>query len=138
VSNLVICILCGGMLLLTNKAQDKVVEKAAAVLGTWEGESRCKVSDSACRDEHVIYEIVRDQKSVGGLRIDGYKVVAAKKQFMGPLQCKYEEKNKKLECTADIPRKNRWEFTVSGDVMTGTLVVDEGTLFREIRVTRKN
>ena len=107
-----------------------------AVLGTWEGESKCTVPDSPCRDEHVIYEFKRDGDAK--LSLDGYKVVNGEKQFMGTLSCKLPA-NQKLSCS--IPgskRVNDWAFTIDGKRMTGTLYVDkERTVFRRISVAKK-
>ena len=106
------------------------------VLGSWEGESKCTVPDSPCRDEHVIYEFKRDGDAK--LSLDGYKVVNGEKQFMGTLSCKLPA-NQKLSCS--IPgskRVNDWVFTIDGKRMTGTLYVDkERTVFRRISVAKK-
>jgi hypothetical protein len=110
----------------------------AIVLGTWEGESECMVAGSPCRNEHVIYEITRDEKA-GGEKMDGYKVVNGKKDFMGTLQCRYNADKKNLSCGGGNPRmKDDWQYFVSGDTMQGTLVVgEERTLYRKIRLKRK-
>src|SRR5262245_61987695 len=93
----------------------------AAVIGTWEGESKCTVPDSPCHDEHVIYEIARD-KEPGVLKIDAYKVVNGEKQFMGALQCKYNSEKSNLSCAGGNPqRKSDWQFTVAKDAMQGSL-----------------
>ena len=33
-----------------------------AVLGSWEGDSKCTMPDSPCHDEHVLYQITEDKK----------------------------------------------------------------------------
>jgi hypothetical protein len=110
----------------------------SAVIGTWEGESRCTVTNSPCHDEHVIYEIARHEKT-GAEKMDAYKVVDGQKQFMGTLQCRYNADKKNLSCGGGNPRKkDDWEYFVSGDTMQGTLVIgDERTLYRKISVKRK-
>jgi hypothetical protein len=106
------------------------------VLGTWEGESKCTVPDSPCRDEHVIYEFKRDGETK--LALDGYKVVNGEKQFMGTLSCKLPQ-NHEMSCT--IPggkRLNDWVFKFEDKRMTGTLYVDkERTVFRRVNVAKR-
>jgi hypothetical protein len=111
----------------------------SVVVGTWEGESKCAVADSPCHDEHVIYEIARNDKT-GGEKIDAYKVVNGEKQFMGSLECRYNAVKKSLNCSGGNSRKKAdWEYFVSGDTMTGTLVTgDEKTLYRKISLKRKS
>ena len=110
----------------------------SAVVGVWEGESKCTVAGSPCRDEHVIYEIARDEKT-GGQKIDAYKVVNREKQFMGTLSCQYHAEKKNLSCSGGNPQmKSDWEYFVSGDTIEGTLVIgDERTLYRKISLKRK-
>jgi hypothetical protein len=108
----------------------------AAVVGTWEGESKCTVAGSPCHDEHVIYEIAREGS---GLKIDAYKVVNGEKLFMGALGCKYNAEKKNLSCSGGNPKgKSDWEFFVSGETMQGTLVIGkERTLYRKVNVKRQ-
>jgi predicted RNA-binding protein len=96
------------------------------------------VAGSPCRDEHVIYEIARDEKSAGE-KIDAYKVVGEQKEFMGTLQCRYNADKNNLSCSGGNPqKKGDWEFVVSGDTMRGTLVIgEERTLYRRVSVKRK-
>ncbi len=109
----------------------------SAVLGTWEGESKCTVPDSPCHDEHVIYQIMAAKDSPDKVRVDAYKVVDRREIFMGTLDfvCRA---GMPLSCTCDTPRQDRWEFQVSGDSMTGTLTIDNGkTLYRKITLRKK-
>ena len=109
----------------------------SAVVGTWEGESKCTVPDSPCHDEHVVYEVKAQWQK---LVIDGYKIVNGEKQFMGTIECG-EIKDGKISCT--IPRKNKtriddWVFEIKGGVMDGTLYMGkERTVYRKIHVTKK-
>src|SRR5258708_12571091 len=47
----------------------------AKLLGTWEGESKCTATDSACHDEHVIYRIATVKHIPGKLALHGHKVL---------------------------------------------------------------
>jgi hypothetical protein len=110
----------------------------SAVIGVWEGESKCMIAGSPCHDEHVIYEIARDEKA-GGQKIDAYKIVNREKLFMGTLRCQYHAEKKNLSCSGGNPRmKSVWEYFVSGDTIEGTLVIgDERALYRKINLKRK-
>lgn len=108
-----------------------------AVLGTWEGESKCTVADSPCHDEHVIYTIKPDQNS-GGLTMQADKVVNGERQNMGTLPCRYDAAGKRLTCVTEGRKISDWVFTISGDTMTGTLTLrNEHQLYRRIRVNKQ-
>src|SRR5579863_5799898 len=67
-------------------------QSVKAVLGSWEGESKCTVADSPCHDEHVLYQIAGDKKDPWQLNLDGYKIVDGAPEFMGTLTCTYQSK----------------------------------------------
>lgn len=108
-----------------------------AVLGSWEGESKCTVANSPCHDEHVLYQIAEDKKDPFQLNLDGYKIVDGAPDFMGTLTCTYQSKVGALSCTSSSKEKDDWEFHLVGDTMSGRLMVDDGkTLYRRIVVHR--
>ena len=107
-------------------------QSVKAVLGAWEGESKCTVPDSPCQDEHVLYQIGEDRKNPWQLNIDGYKIVDGSPVFMGTLTCSYESKAGALSCTTSSRDKDDWEFHVFGDAMSGRLVLDGKRLYRRI------
>jgi hypothetical protein len=118
-------------------AQSKPPDRAAEILGTWEGESKCTVPSSPCRDEHVVYEIAVEKTATSSLKLDGYKIVNGERQFMGALRCDYNPSKKNLTCTFRNKDYDDWEFTLSGDTLQGTLTIDGGkTLYRRISVKR--
>ena len=120
--------------------QSKPPDPPSEILGTWEGESKCTVSDSPCHDEHVIYEIVPDKDKVAtaSLKLNGYKVVSGERQFMGTLRCEYNSANKILSCTSRGKYFDDWQYTFSGNTLDGTLILDSGkTLYRKITVKKK-
>jgi hypothetical protein len=111
---------------------------SADVVGTWEGESKCTVADSPCRDEHVVYRIAANRGNPASLTIDADKIVNGSHQFMGTLGCEYHASQATLICTGHAAKQDEWEFHVSGDSMTGTLKIGaEKTLFRRINVQKK-
>ena len=54
-------------------AQSKPVDGTAEILGTWEGESKCTVPSSPCRDEHVACEVAVEKTATSSLKLDAYK-----------------------------------------------------------------
>lgn len=106
-------------------------QSVKTVLGSWEGDSKCAVHDSPCRDEHVLYQIAQDRKDPWQLNLDTYKIVEGTPDFSGTLTCHYESKAGALSCTSGS--KDDWEFHVMGDAMAGRLTLDDGkTLYRRI------
>lgn len=125
----ILAVVCAMVLSLS--ASDK------AVLGSWEGDSKCMVPDSPCHDERVLYQIAEDKKDPFQLNMDGYKIVDGAPEFMGTLTCHFESKTGALSCTSSTKDKDDWEFHVMGDAMSGRLMIDQGkTLYRRIAVHR--
>ena len=111
-------------------------QSVKAVLGSWEGESKCTVADSRCHDEQVLYQIAADKKNPWQVDIDGYKIVDGSPVFMGTLTCSYESRAGALSCTSSTREKDDWEFHVLGDAMTGRLLLEGKTLYRRITLRR--
>lgn len=108
-----------------------------AVLGSWEGDSKCTVPDSPCHDEHVLYQITEDKKDPFQLNVDAYKFSDGAPVFMGTLGCRYDSKAGVLSCTSSTRQKDDWEFHVMGDSMAGRLMLDDGkTLYRRVTLHR--
>ena len=100
--------------------------------GNWEGESLCTVPNSPCHNEHVVYRISRDKTAPGNYTIGADKIVNGKPEFMGDLHCRYDLPKSSLKCL----KPGIWDFTIAGDKMTGTLKLDDGTLYRKISVKK--
>jgi hypothetical protein len=108
-----------------------------AVVGSWEGESKCTVPSSPCHDEHVLVQIAQDRRDPFQLNLDAYKIIEGSPEFMGTLTCHYESKAGSLSCTSSNREKDDWEFHVMGDTMAGRLLVDDGkTLYRRMTLRR--
>lgn len=102
-------------------------------VGIWEGESKCTVPDSPCHDEQAQYRIAADKRDTTKFRLDGYKIVDGKPEFMGTLECDYRASQSALSCTAHTPKQDDWEFQISGEAMAGTLTIGaEKTVYRRI------
>jgi len=125
------------MLLLVCGAISPLQASDKAVLGSWEGDSKCTVPDSPCHDEHVLYQIAEDKRDPFQLKLDAYKVDEGTPEFIGTLTCHFESKTAALSCTSSNIDSNDWEFRVMGDAMSGRLMVDHGkTLYRRISLRR--
>ena len=124
----ILAVVCAMVLSLS--ASDK------AVLGSWEGDSKCMVPDSPCHDEHVLYQVAEDKKDPFQLNMDGYKIVDGAPEFMGTLTCHFEAKTGALSCTSSTKDKDDWEFHVMGDAMSGRLMIEGKTLYRRISLHR--
>lgn len=111
-------------------------QSVKAVLGSWEGESKCTVPDSPCHDEHVLYQIAEDKKEPFQVNIDAYKIIDGSPDFMGTLACHYQSKAGALSCTSSNRNKDDWEFHLEGDAMAGRLIVDGKTLYRRVTLHR--
>lgn len=106
----------------------------AIALGKWKGESLCTVKPSACHDETVVYEITAPAGTKDKLVWKADKIVNGKQENMGTLDCTFAYDTHVMTC--DMPGKGVWSLTVQGDVMTGTLKLSDGTLFRKVTVKR--
>lgn len=105
---------------------------ASSIAGTWSGTSICTIKDSPCHDENVVYHIT-EPDAAGNLKINADKIVNGKPEEMGTLDCTLDAKASKLTC----PFKDwKWEFSIAGDKMTGTLKMPDGKLYRNISVTK--
>lgn len=107
-----------------------------AVIGAWEGDSKCMVPNSPCQDEHVLFQIAEDKKDPFQLNLDAYKIVEGAPEFIATLTCQYQGKTGGLSCTSSSREKDDWEFQVAGDTMGGRLVVDGKTVYRRVTLHR--
>ena len=125
------------VLLVAVQSWPQSAPSASALAGSWEGESKCTVHDSPCRDEHVVYRITSDKTNPAQLSIDADKIVDGTPQFMGTIVCQYHATQATLSCTGNTPKQDDWEFLISGDTMTGTLTIGpEKQLYRRITVRK--
>lgn len=123
-------------LLFVPQAWPQSSKQLAAVLGSWEGESKCTLRDSPCHDEQVLYQISVDKKNPAQLNLDTYKVVEGSPDFTGTLECQYHAKQGSLSCSANTSQQDDWEFHIFGGAMTGRLTIEGGKLYRVITLHR--
>jgi hypothetical protein len=106
-------------------------------VGTWEGESKCTMPNSPCKDEHVIYHTAVDKSAPNKVRLEVFKVVEGKQELEGTLDCTYRA-GEILDCTTNAAKKDRWEFKIFRDRMIGSLIAgDERTLYRRMVLRKK-
>lgn len=125
-------ILSSVVLLCLPGAWGQSAKQLAAVLGAWEGESKCTVADSPCHDEQVLYQISTDRKDPDHLNLDAYKIVDGAPDFMGTLTCQYRPRQSALSCTGNTSKQDEWEFRIFGESMSGSLKIEGGKLYRRI------
>jgi hypothetical protein len=99
----------------------------------WEGESLCTVPNSPCHNEHVVYRISQDKDVPSKYTIAADKIVNGQPEYMGDLHCTCDQSKSNLRCV----KPGVWDFTIAGDTMTGTLKLNDGTLYRKISVKKK-
>ena len=104
------------------------------IAGDWTGESICTIKTSPCHDEHVIYHISQPDSN-GKLKIDADKVVNGKPEPMGTIDCTFDKKASTLTCPTN--NGGKWEFSVTGNKMEGTLKLPDGTIFRRVNVAKE-
>ena len=124
------------LLLWLPSAWGQSAKQLAAVLGSWEGESKCTVADSPCHDEQVLYQITTDRKDPDRLNLDAYKIVDGSPDFMGTLACQYHAKQGSLSCTGNTSKRDDWEFHIFGESMAGRLTIEGGKLYRTVKLHR--
>jgi len=110
----------------------------ATVLGTWTGTSLCVGSRPACKDEQVVYRILPVEGSSTRVTMLADKIIDGQRVPMGRLEFQYKDADQSLTC--EFTRGSThglWSFTVSGNTMTGTGVIQpDKTLVRRVSVHR--
>jgi len=119
--------------------QEQSGERAAlSVLGTWTGTSTCVGNHPACKNEEVVYRFLEIANRPRVVNLLADKIIAGKRVPMGALEFTVAEDGKTLTCEFTRGHTHGiWEYTVSGDQMTGTLVIlPEKELGRRVSVHR--
>lgn len=98
-----------------------------SIKGDWRGTSICQQTNTACRDEKVIYHIPAPD-AAGKVTINADKIVDGKPLDMGPVTLTYDRTKQTLS-GVDGPRV--WHFDIKGNAMSGTLM-SSGKLVRKV------
>lgn len=106
------------------------------IVGTWQGSSLCQVKSSPCHDEHVVYRISSGQAR--HYRIDAYKVVGGHEEYMGAIDVTLDGAGAELDgpVTGGGQVRGRVHFVLNGSRLSGRMILNDGTLFRLIDVTK--
>ena len=114
-------------------AQQATTVPAPNTIGVWRGTSLCTVRPSPCNDEIAVYRITRMNAS-DSVSFDARKVVNGQEEEMGgPIACHLSEKGAQITCT---PPYGVWRFTIRGDSLIGSLILTNGTKYRDIKTAR--
>ena len=103
-------------------------------VGEWRGDSICQVKPSACNDEKAFYRVAAGAQP-DRLAITFSKVVDGNEVVMGTINdCRYDAAKQNIRC--DYPT-GIWLLNVSGNKMTGSLTLKDGTVFRRVSLQRQ-
>jgi hypothetical protein len=122
------------MIELFQAQAQNATKDTSAVAGVWKGTSICQVKSSPCHDEVVVYHISTGAKS-NEYSIVMNKIVNGAEEDMAVIPATYDVKSRKL--TGIMKNYPAWNFTVKGRVMDGTLLLQDGTLYRLIHVEKQ-
>jgi len=99
------------------------VDHLKEFLGTWRGTSTCvnRHVAPACKDEVVVYEVLRSEKPATAL-LKADKIVNGERLPMGDLEFIYDAKEDCWRSELNTPRVHAvWSLKVVGRTMTGHL-----------------
>jgi hypothetical protein len=97
----------------------------AEIVGSWSGVSLCvdKATDTACKDELVLYRFRPDPSTMERVVLDAWKLVERDTVFMMTLTFTPSAIPRSWECVFTSPRyQGLWGFTVIGRALAGTLI----------------
>ena len=108
------------------------------VLGTWTGRSVCVGERPACKNEDVVYRFLAVEGRPGTVTLLADKVLAGKRVPMGRLEFEHDAARGTLRCAFTRGSTHGiWTLEVSGDAMTGTLMIlPENSVARKVSVRR--
>ena len=105
---------------------------AGDIEGKWRGTALCTIKDPPCHDQQVVY-LIEKPDAAGNHKVQMDKVVNGKQELMGTLKCNYNRQASTITCPM---QDKEWKFTVSGNKIDGTLILNDGRLYRRISVTK--
>jgi hypothetical protein len=104
--------------------------------GTWRGQSTCLVKPSSCRDEDSVYRIAAVARSETRFTLDANRIQDGREVNMGTSECSYAPATHVLTCP--LPNKSTVRFDLTGDALTGTMTLADGTVWRKIALRRSS
>lgn len=101
--------------------------------GVWKGTSICKVKNSPCHDETVVYYISKSTKN-GIIEVKANKIVNGAEEEMGKIQFQYDAKTEQI---ISIPQPGSvWKFKRKKNSLEGTLY-HKDELYRIINLVKQ-
>lgn len=103
-----------------------------ALVGNWRGDSVCAVRPSSCVDEKALYHVKKlGQPNRYSMQAD--KIVNGHPVNMGTVDCVFAPEKQTLTC--ELP-KGATHLTLHGTRLEGTMNLTDGTLWRNISLTK--
>ena len=105
----------------------------SGLAGVWRGASICTATDSACRNETVVYTLTDVPDHPDEIQIRADKIVDGQTVTMGSGTWHFDRLNATLEWVS--PRQT-WSLKIAGTRMSGTLTLADGTIFRRMTLLK--
>ena len=106
---------------------------ASAVVGDWRGTSICVVRESACHDEVSLYHFATIADNPHAVSLEANKIVDGKPVTMGTGNCQFDPAKLQIKCP--LPSASLI-FQISGNEMTGTMTLSNGTVWRKLSLKK--
>lgn len=117
---------------LSASATKKIFASVDPLEGIWKGSSICRVKNSSCHDETVVYYISKVPGS-NNYKITANKIVNGVEEGMGDLTCTYNSSKQQIACNK--MKDASWNFQINSNTMSGKLYY-KNILFRLIKVSK--
>jgi hypothetical protein len=108
------------------------LEEESLLVGDWQGESKVAASNTAARDEVVVWHIARGPEP-GKLTVTADKMVDGRAIAMGALQFRYDPAQRTILCENE---RGVWKLTLRESTLEGTLTLPDQTVFRRVSLER--
>lgn len=110
----------------------------AFIVGTWAGTSTCVGERPACRNETVVYRFAPVDGHPKQVRLYADKIIDGKRVAMGALVLEVDEQHRTVR--GEFARRQthgEWSYTVTGDSMSGKLVIlPDRSVARDVKARR--
>ena len=102
------------------------------LVGNWTGTSICQAKNTACKDENVVFHILKGN-TADLFRVDADKIVDGKAIDMGELDFTLNKATHTLTC---VYPGGTWVLVAKGTHIDGTLTMRDNVLFKKLSLTR--
>ena len=108
-------------------------DDVSRLLGKWHGSSSCVAKNTSCHDETVVYKLANLLGKPGYISVNADKIVNGNAINMGTLDFRYHQAEQLLVCEYS---QGVWRLKVNGEKMDGTLIRQDGTVFRRVMLQK--